>query len=230
MDRRQTIRFGGREIDGRFVFELTGGALALDLVNTRDERPRGGIERLTDYRRLLEWSEQSGLLTLDGVARLSALAETSPTIAAEVVAASHNLRELLFAIMRRTASSDAPTARQVRDLNAWRRRFAPVRELQPRPGGLAWREGDRAAQLDGMLPDVVASTITLLTDADMSSRLRVCAADDCDWVFLDSTRRRNRIWCDMSVCGNRAKARRHHSKRSSRGDDPGEDRRAATGG
>ncbi len=38
-------------------------------------------------------------------------------------------------------------------------------------------------------------------------RLKVCAAADCRWAFLDTTRNRSRRWCDMAGCGNRAKNR-----------------------
>lgn len=43
------------------------------------------------------------------------------------------------------------------------------------------------------------------TNAD---RLKICA--NCGWLFLDQSRNRSRVWCDMTVCGNRAKASRHY--------------------
>jgi predicted RNA-binding Zn ribbon-like protein len=42
---------------------------------------------------------------------------------------------------------------------------------------------------------------------DEWSRVKVCAAPDCRWAFVDTSRNRSRRWCDMSDCGNRAKAR-----------------------
>ncbi|MEQ1952897.1 CGNR zinc finger domain-containing protein [Mesorhizobium yinganensis] len=42
-------------------------------------------------------------------------------------------------------------------------------------------------------------------------RIRICA--NCRWLFLDESRNRSRIWCDMSVCGNRRKAQRHYRRR-----------------
>jgi predicted RNA-binding Zn ribbon-like protein len=38
-------------------------------------------------------------------------------------------------------------------------------------------------------------------------RLKVCPADDCQWAFYDESRNRSATWCDMKVCGNRAKVR-----------------------
>jgi len=31
-------------------------------------------------------------------------------------------------------------------------------------------------------------------------------------VFLDTTKGRNRAWCDMATCGNRAKVRAHRAR------------------
>lgn len=44
-------------------------------------------------------------------------------------------------------------------------------------------------------------------------RLRVCANDDCRWAFEDRSRAGRRRWCDMSSCGNVAKARRYRARR-----------------
>jgi predicted RNA-binding Zn ribbon-like protein len=32
-------------------------------------------------------------------------------------------------------------------------------------------------------------------------------------LFLDHSRNHSRKWCDMSSCGNRAKARRHYQRK-----------------
>jgi len=40
----------------------------------------------------------------------------------------------------------------------------------------------------------------------------MCAADDCAWVFLDTSKNHSRRWCDMKACGNRAKARRFNAR------------------
>lgn len=42
-------------------------------------------------------------------------------------------------------------------------------------------------------------------------RLKTCR--DCGWLYFDRSKNRSRAWCDMAVCGNRAKARRHYRAR-----------------
>ena len=43
-------------------------------------------------------------------------------------------------------------------------------------------------------------------------RMKACAADTCRWAFYDQSRNRSRQWCDMAVCGNRAKARSYRKR------------------
>lgn len=38
-------------------------------------------------------------------------------------------------------------------------------------------------------------------------RLKVCAAPDCRYAYVDTSRNRSRRWCEMAYCGNRAKNR-----------------------
>jgi predicted RNA-binding Zn ribbon-like protein len=54
------------------------------------------------------------------------------------------------------------------------------------------------------------SAIRLLADAE-TERLKICG--NCGWLFLDRSRNRSRMWCDMAVCGNRAKASRHYHRK-----------------
>jgi predicted RNA-binding Zn ribbon-like protein len=74
-------------------------------------------------------------------------------------------------------------------------------------------KADAAADdLASPLAPVIQSAIELLTSPDVD-RLRSCAADTCEWLFLDTTKNRTRRWCDMKVCGNRAKVRRFRERR-----------------
>ncbi|WP_343545821.1 CGNR zinc finger domain-containing protein [Sphingomonas paucimobilis] len=214
MGNDQAIRFGGMETPEGFVFELSGGALPLDFANTLDERPRGGLERLSDYGALIRWSEQSGLLDAQQSAALAAMANTDPDAATKVHAEALSLRELIFATARAAIDACALAASEIERWNRWRRRIDKQRSIVSSSAGLQWRVADITSGLDGILLAIAEAAITLFTDPLAQSRLRLCAADNCDWTFLDRSRRQNRIWCDMSVCGNRAKASRHYRKAS----------------
>ena len=84
------------------------------------------------------------------------------------------------------------------------------RHLTPTKHGVGWAW--RADDLDSMLWPVILAAADILTDDDERGRVRVCQGEDCAWLFLDRSRRRDRRWCDMSSCGNRAKAKRHYAR------------------
>ncbi|GAB3677945.1 CGNR zinc finger domain-containing protein [Saccharopolyspora tripterygii] len=72
---------------------------------------------------------------------------------------------------------------------------------------------DSALQPDPHLPltsralaSLAAALTTLLITGEVE-RIKRCPAEDCGWVFWDSTKNRSRRWCSMQVCGNRQKAR-----------------------
>jgi predicted RNA-binding Zn ribbon-like protein len=45
------------------------------------------------------------------------------------------------------------------------------------------------------------------------TRLKMCSAEDCNWVFYDTSRNRLGRWCAMDVCGNRVKTSRYRARR-----------------
>lgn len=66
---------------------------------------------------------------------------------------------------------------------------------------------DLDSQLAELLVIVHRSQLTGTWD-----RLKICAADSCQWAFYDSSRNRSGTWCSMEVCGNREKVRAHRAK------------------
>jgi predicted RNA-binding Zn ribbon-like protein len=58
----------------------------------------------------------------------------------------------------------------------------------------------------GVITDRCALAAHRLLEDYGPDAVGLCASAACGWVFLDPAHRRR--WCTMSVCGNRAKARR----------------------
>ncbi|WP_245642252.1 CGNR zinc finger domain-containing protein [Nonomuraea candida] len=46
------------------------------------------------------------------------------------------------------------------------------------------------------------------------TRLKACREPSCRWAYYDHSRNRRRTWCSMDLCGNRAKARASHQRKS----------------
>ena len=191
---------------------LVGGALCLDFVNTVD--PRVGAERrdyLGDYDALLGWASRAGAVDAAEAERLRG--RTSGRTGHRVWRRALAFREALYPLLHAVAEGRKPDPRAVAalqtELSAARGRQAltvtPVgtvgEALPVQPELPLWRVALSARELLLTLP---------------AGRLRVCAGDDCGWLFLDRSKAGRRRWCSMADCGNRAKARRHYARRHPR--------------
>ena len=67
--------------------------------------------------------------------------------------------------------------------------------------------------IDGALGQLVAIAYRAM-ECGTWERLKACADPTCEWAFYDWSKNRSGAWCDMAVCGNRAKARAFRERRS----------------
>lgn len=61
------------------------------------------------------------------------------------------------------------------------------------------------------LGNATAHSALSLLAVETQERLKICG--NCGWLFIDRSKNRSRIWCDMAVCGNRQKASRHYYRK-----------------
>jgi predicted RNA-binding Zn ribbon-like protein len=82
------------------------------------------------------------------------------------------------------------------------------------PKGFTWSWQTEKSALDRMLWSIARSSAELLTSEDIN-RVGRCEDDrGCGYLFYDTSRNKNRRWCSMESCGNRAKAKRYYQRRS----------------
>ena len=72
--------------------------------------------------------------------------------------------------------------------------------------GKALRDGK-----PGNLECATALSALRLAADPPAGRVKTCR--NCGWLLLDRSKNKSRIWCDMTVCGNRQKARRHYRQK-----------------
>jgi predicted RNA-binding Zn ribbon-like protein len=191
-------------------FEYSGGALCLDFANTWGNRSDAAKDRLAGYDDLLRWAAGSGTLSDAERAELEKAARRSPEKSTAVFAEAVVIRESLFRICDAVAREVPPAAADLEVLN---RALAAMPQRRLCRGGACceWRWPESLADLHRILWPVIRSAADLLTSPD-AERIRQCEAPDCSWLFLDRSRGGRRRWCDMSSCGNRAKARRYYER------------------
>jgi len=188
-----------------------GGALALDFVNTADWHLKDEpVERLHSYADLVAWARGSDAIDAARVRRLLKLAKADAKAADRVLAVARSLREALFQVFLAVSRGEVPEARDLGLVNAWLARMAPRAGLVQEGHRLAWRWPEPET-LESVLAPVLWSSGAILTGGDIN-RLKLCSAHGCGWMFLDASRKANRLWCSMEGCGNRAKAQRHYRR------------------
>lgn len=121
------------------------------------------------------------------------------------------LREVLYRLFHAQAERREPQADDLALLGGFLAEAAPRVALTRIDGGYAWRVGGAGATLAGVLSPVLWSAIDLLGGARLA-KVKRCANDACQWLFIDDSKNGSRRWCSMSSCGNRAKAYRHYHK------------------
>ena len=191
-----------RKYDTTATMPLLGGRLCLDFANTLT-RPDGGaaLDRLHTLQDLIAWGEHAGVLSAETAARYRADAEADPETAALQLERARALRDAVHAAL--TGEGDLDDA---------------IAVIQRHAGGAeplrleAGAEGVRVscASVLGCIGALVANSVIELLATGARERVKACAGETCRWLFLDESPTGRRRWCSMSLCGNRAKARRHY--------------------
>lgn len=194
-----------RERAGR-VFQLHGGDVALDLVNTLDWRFRAGEpeELLASYTDLVGYAEQAGVVTAREARGL--MREADETAAQRTLKAARVLREALAEVLYAQIDGRKPAAAAVERLEKAIREARAGMALRWGTDGAAWVETGEAGP---ELPVVrLALRAEALVTGEALAQMRACGDPECRWLFLDTSKNHTRRWCNMQVCGNRMKARR----------------------
>ena len=197
-------------------FQIIAGELCLDFVNTLDNRPvpERRKELLTTYQDLADWAVQAGALSPLQRGALLRQAGIHPKAADQALSKAITLRECLYRIIssilrnRRAASDDLVA------FNGYQGEAFSNLQLKPARSGfrLGWK--DEPSRLDSILWPIVRSASDLLTSPDLEN-VHECDMASCRWIFVDRSKNHRRRWCDMKVCGNRAKARKFYRRQTS---------------
>ena len=193
-------------------FEFTGNHLCLDFTNTVQDRSTSPRELLNSYSDLLLWGQGAQILTEDEAERLREEAARHTREAKAVLQRAIDLREALYRIFFAVARGSSPEKVDLSTLNTEFSEAMSQACIVPAKDSFALDWTGKEKALDRMLWTLARSAADLLTSAELDD-VRVCAADDCNWLFLDTSKNHTRRWCDMKSCGNRAKARKHYTQK-----------------
>jgi predicted RNA-binding Zn ribbon-like protein len=167
-----------------------------EFLNTRDDRTYGHFVDKPDSERdtvatpaaLARWLERNRLVGKG--TRLSA--------------ADHR-----FAIRLRESLRAALGTGDHRDLNALARELPMVVDFDADGAFPKLTRMTRAGR--SFVADVLFLALAATATGDWRL-MKMCAADDCHWIFHDQSRNHFGRWCNMDVCGNRVKTRKYRER------------------
>lgn len=193
--------------------DLVAGTLALNFTNTSSGRGTDQhLEHLRQAGDLVAWAQHAGLLTLDELAGARPLLADAAA-AGGLLRAALTLREVVYRVFLALSRQRQPDAADLQALSLTHAAtLARARLLAKSDGSYAWRWSAGEGLAEAILGPTALSALALLQGLD-PARVKQCSGLHCGWLFFDATKNRRRRWCEMSVCGNRAKQRRLRHRR-----------------
>lgn len=188
---------------GRPDFPLHHGRLSLSFAGTVADRGSAMTERLSTPALLGAWLRHAGL----------AAEQREPTHA--LYRRALRLREAIARAVSALVDGGRPTAQDVATINDAARRWSPRPSLDAQTLTLASAHRET---IETGLGKLAVDAIELLADPQERARLRRCGVDSCGAIFLTPAGHRERRWCSMARCGNRAKVAAFRTRAKSGGE------------
>jgi predicted RNA-binding Zn ribbon-like protein len=187
---------------------LVGCELAFDFTNTTSGRggPRQR-EHLRSAEDIIVWAQHAKIISKGCARELGEALAQNPRLASRLRRRTLDLRAIVY---RLGAALAAGAPAPPRDVDALAKVYAYCLScacLTKIDGVFAWSWQAAARPVEAILGPIALSALGLLSQADLS-RVKQCPGEACGWLFFDTTKNKNRRWCEMEVCGNRAKQRR----------------------
>jgi predicted RNA-binding Zn ribbon-like protein len=187
--------------------DLVGCELALDFVNTSSGRGSPSHqEHIRDFDTVMQWVEHARIMTpADCTFARNAIA-LHPKRGRAVFHQVLKIRELIWTIGTALADQRSVSEKLRTSLTAAHAESLRFAEMKMRDGAYIWAWDPRRNVQAAILGPITLSALTLLMEKELS-RTKRCAGMECGWLFFDTTKNSRRRWCEMRVCGNRAKVR-----------------------
>jgi predicted RNA-binding Zn ribbon-like protein len=166
----------------------------------------------------VQWVEHARVVTPQDCAHIRTTIGARPKQARSIFESLLEIRELIWKIATALAEQRPVSEKLRAALTAAHAESLRFAEMRMRDGAYIWNWDPRRDIRAAILGPITLSALTLLMEKDLS-RTKRCAGLECGWLFFDSTKNKRRRWCEMRVCGNRAKVRaaRARKKLSERG-------------
>jgi predicted RNA-binding Zn ribbon-like protein len=192
---------------------LIADDLTLDFANT--ESGRGFPSHQNHFRQpenVAEWLRHAQALPVEEADWLQTHMAKRADLAADLLAQAVGLRDAIHSVGAALGHRAKPPEAALASLSALHARFVAKAELAPGALSCRWTWSLCASPVEAALGPIALAAVRLFTEGDFD-RIRECGGHACGWLFYDRSKNNRRRWCEMEVCGNRAKQRRLAARR-----------------
>ena len=184
-------------------------------MNTLDDRfTNHPKELLKSYVDLARFGEDTGVLSDAQVDRLFPWSVQYQEEAQQVLKSAMELREAISEVFYAVARRKPVPVPALATMNRHVREASQHIKLSPGKSRFEWKFESEPIHPYAPLWPIARDAAELLA-SDRLEFVRACASKTCEWLFLDESKNHRRRWCDMTKCGNRAKAKRFYTRQKS---------------
>jgi predicted RNA-binding Zn ribbon-like protein len=192
---------------------LVGGNLALDFANTESGRGYDSHQNhLRDATNVLGWLSHANALPAEATHWLGSEISTRPDLADGLLSRALALRAAIHSVGSAIGRRDAPPPGSLARLSELYAESIGHAVLAAENGACDWRWSLRETPIEAAVGPIALAAVKLFTEGDLS-RIKECGGHACGWLFYDTSKNNRRRWCEMEVCGNRAKQKRFAARR-----------------
>jgi predicted RNA-binding Zn ribbon-like protein len=192
---------------------LIADDLALDFANTESGRGFPSHQNhLREAGNVVDWLRHAQALPSEDADWLAKRVAERADLAADLLARAIELRSAIQSLGEALGRGAKPPETALASLSALHGRFVAKAELAPGDLACRWLWSVRWSPVEAALGPIALAAVRLFTEGDFH-RIRECGGHACGWLFYDRSKNNRRRWCEMEVCGNRAKQRRLAQRR-----------------
>src|ERR1700683_930617 len=193
--------------------DLIADDLALNFANTESGRGFPSHQNhFLEAANVVEWLRHAKALPVEETDWLQAHVAKRADLGGDLLATAVDLRDAVHDIGASLGHRAKPPEAALASLSALHARCVAKAELAPGVASCRWQWSVRVSPVEAALGPIALAAVRLFTEGDFG-RIRECGGHACGWLVYDTSKNNPRRWCEMEVCGNRAKQRRLAARR-----------------
>src|SRR5579871_5474734 len=192
---------------------LVGGSLALDFANTQSGVGYASHQdHLREPANLAAWLAHTGVISAADAEILREAALRDAKVASRLMDRALKLRLAIHDVGAAFGRKERPPASALATLAELHAQCLAAASFAFEGGVCVFRWDMARTPIEGALGPIAFSAVQLFSEGD-NGRLKECEGHACGWLFYDTSKNNRRRWCEMEVCGNRAKQKRFAERR-----------------